>query len=160
ETAYNRHEYRLAMDALQNASELEPDNHRALNLLGYAAAYAGELETGMAALRRYRALRPNDANPLDSMGDINMAVGRLTEAESFYLQAQKKDGNALGGGDLLKAAVARLLSGDVTGADGLAKQYLDARTAAKDPAVAYRQAEWTWISGRRRAAYRQLETFA
>ena len=160
EQAYNRHQYRLGMQALQRASELEPGDAAALNLLGYAAAYAGELETGMAALGRYRTLRPNDANALDSMGDINLAVGRLPVAESFYLQAQKKDRNLLSDGDLLKAAVARLMSGDVTGADGLAKQYLDARTAAKDPLVSYRQAEWTWIAGHRKAACRQLATFA
>jgi Flp pilus assembly protein TadD len=160
EQAYNRHQYRLGMQALQRASELEPGDFAALNLLGYAAAYAGELETGMAALGRYRTLRPNDANALDSMGDINLATGRLAAAESFYLQAQKKDRNLLSDGDLLKAAVARLMSGDVTGADGLAKQYLDARTAAKDPLVSYRQAEWTWIAGHRKAACRQLATFA
>ncbi|HMC60022.1 MAG TPA: hypothetical protein VKJ01_12585, partial [Candidatus Solibacter sp.] len=160
EQAYNRHQYRLGMQALQRASELEPGDAAALNLLGYAAAYAGELETGMAALGRYRTLRPNDANALDSMGDINLAVGRLPVAESFYLQAQKKDRNLLSDGDLLKAAVARLMSGDVTGADGLAKQYLDARTAAKDPLVAYRQAQWTWIGGHRKTACRQLATFA
>jgi tetratricopeptide (TPR) repeat protein len=160
EQAYNRHQYRPAMQALQRASELEPGDIAALNLLGYVAAYAGELETGMAALRRYQTLRPNDANPLDSMGDINLAVGRLTVAESFYLQAQKKDRNSLADGDLLKAAAARLMSGDVTGADGLAKQYLDARTAAKDPLVAYRQAEWTWIGGRRKAACQQMAMFA
>jgi Flp pilus assembly protein TadD len=160
ELALNRHQYRPAMQALQKASELDPGDITALNLLGYAAAYAGELETGMAALRRYQTLRPNDANPLDSMGDINLARGRLAEAESFYLQAQKKAGNSLADSDLLKAAMARLMSGDVTGADGLAKQYLDARTAAKDPLVAYRQAEWTWIGGRRKAAYAQLAMFA
>jgi Flp pilus assembly protein TadD len=160
ELAYNRHQYRPAMQALQRASELEPGDSAALNLLGYAAAYAGELETGMAALRRYQALRPIDANPLDSMGDINLATGRLPVAESFYLQAQKKDRNFLRDGDLLKAAVARLMSGDVTGADGLAKQYLDALTAAKDPVANYRQAEWSWISGRRQAAVQQLAVFA
>ena len=37
----------------------------------------------MAALRRYQALHPSDANPLDSMGDINLASGRLPEAGNF-----------------------------------------------------------------------------
>ncbi len=160
ELAFNSHQYRPAMQALQRASELDSGDDASLNLLGYAAAYTGDLETGMAALRRYQALRPNYANPLDSMGDINLATGHLAVAESFYLQAQKKDRNFLGDVDLLKAAVARLMSGDVTGADGLAKQYLDARTAAKDPAANYRQAEWSWISGRRKAAYQQLAMFA
>jgi tetratricopeptide (TPR) repeat protein len=94
------------------------------------------------------------------MGDINLANGRLAEAETFYLQAQKKDHNLLGDGDLLKAAVSRLFRGDMAGADALAKQYLDARTAAKDPLVPYRQAEWMWFSGHRNPACRQLETFA
>jgi len=160
EVANSRHEYRTAAQALRKAVDLEPEDVTSLNLLGYAAAEAGDLEAGMAALRRYQALRPNDANPLDSMGDLNLIAGRLAEAESFYLRAQKKDRNWLADGDLHKAAVSRLLGGDLAGADALAKQYLDARTAAKDPLAAYRQAEWAWASGRRPEAYRQLEAFA
>ncbi|HMC57842.1 MAG TPA: hypothetical protein VKJ01_01500, partial [Candidatus Solibacter sp.] len=135
EVANSRHEYLIAKEALRKAADLEPEEITALNALGYSAASAGDLETGMAALRRYQALRPKDANPLDSMGDINLITGHLAEAENFYLQAQKKDRNLLSGADLLKAAAARLLRGDTAGADALAKQYLAARSEAKDPLV-------------------------
>jgi Flp pilus assembly protein TadD len=160
ESAMNRHEYRQAMQALQQARVLEPDDLAVLNSLGYAAAYAGELETGVGALRRYQALRPNEANPLDSMGDINLASGRLAEAEGFYLQAAQKDPGFLNGGELLKAAMAHLMTADVAGADGIARRYFDARTAAKDPVVEYRRAQWAWMSGRRRPAILQMEAFA
>ena len=100
------------MQAFQKALDLEPQDVALLNSLGYAAAYAGELAAGMGALRRYQALRPKDANPLHSMGDINLASGRLAEAERFYLQAAQKDPDFLNGGDLLKAAMAHLMTAD------------------------------------------------
>jgi tetratricopeptide (TPR) repeat protein len=160
ESALNRHEYRQSMQAFQKALALEPADTALLNLLGYAAAYSGELETGMGALRRYQAARPNEANPLDSMGDINLVSGRFAEAEDFYLQAAQKDPDFLNGGELLKAAMAHLMTADVAGADAIARRYFDARTAAKDPVVEYRRAQWAWISGRRRPAILQMEAFA
>ena len=46
------------------------------------------------------------------------------------------------------------------GADTLFQQYIKAREAAKDPVVEYRQAEWSWMSGRRKSACQRLEAFA
>ena len=113
-----------------------------------------------SALRRYAALRPNEANPLDSMGDVHLVAGRLADAENFYLQAAKKDPNFQNNGALIKAALARLLTGDPAGANNLAERYLAARVEAKDPIVDYRRAQWTWISGRRKAAAQQMGAFA
>src|ERR1019366_4094911 len=104
--------------------EWEPEEVNALNQLGYAAASAGSLDTALDALRRYQALRPAEANPLDSQGDVNLLAGGLRQAGSPSLQAAKKDPNFAGGGDLWKAAVARLMSGDVAGASQLAQQYI------------------------------------
>jgi len=86
--------------------------------------------------------------------------GRLREAEALYLEATKKDPNFLNGADLFKAAMARLMTGDIAGADGLAKQYAAARAAVNDPIVAYRNAEWAWASGRRKQGYQQMEALA
>jgi tetratricopeptide (TPR) repeat protein len=101
-----------------------------------------------------------DANPLDSMGDVNLLLGRLRDAENFYLQASKRDPGFLAGGEFFKAAMARLMSGDIPGADTLFKQFADARTAAKDPLVDYRKAQWAWITGRRKEGYEQMAAFA
>jgi tetratricopeptide (TPR) repeat protein len=153
-------DYRQAMQAYQKCSQLAPDDIEALNGLGYAAAHAGDLPAAMAALRRYQAIRPKDANPLDSMGDINLMLGHLTDAENFYLQAQKMDRSFLNDIDLMKVACARLVGGDAEGAGRIAGQYFEARTAARDPLVDYRHAEWNWIAGRRAEARRGLEAFA
>jgi tetratricopeptide (TPR) repeat protein len=116
----------------------------------------------MAALRRYQALRPAETNPLDSQGDANLVVGHLREAEDFYLQAAKKDPKnaAAASLELFKASMARLMTGDVAGADALAKQYQDARAAAHDAAAPYRAALWDCISGRRQQASQELLAFA
>jgi Flp pilus assembly protein TadD len=155
-----RHRYTEAVQSNQKALVIEPENVNALNQLGYSAAYAGHLDTAMNALERYRALRPSDANPVDSMGDANLLLGRLREAEAFYLQAAKQDRSFLNGGDFFKAAMARLMSGDVEGADVLDKQFLDAHAAAKDPLTDYHRAQWQWSSGRRKAGYSQMQAFA
>jgi tetratricopeptide (TPR) repeat protein len=157
---FGRRRYAEAVRANQKALAIEPDNVSALNQLGYSAAYTGHLDIAMSALERYRTLRPADANALDSMGDVNLLVGRLREAETFYLQAAKQDRNFLNGGDFFKAAMARLMSGDVEGADVLHKQFVDARNAAKDRLTDYHRAQWQWISGRRKAGFSEMQAFA
>jgi Flp pilus assembly protein TadD len=159
-TYMSRHQYTQAAASLRNALRIEPDDAGSLNQLGYAAVYAGNLEEGLQALRHYQELQPESANPLDSMGDLNLVVGRLREAEGYYLAAGKKNPEFYSGLDFLKAAMARLMSGDMAGADDAARQYFAARTAAQDPLVELRQAEWQWISGRRKAAYQQMEKLA
>ena len=156
----NRHLFRQAQEAYRKASDLEPEDIALFNSMGYAAGQAGDLDAATSALRRYAALRPNEANPLDSMGDVHLAAGRLADAENFYLQAAKKDPNFQNNGALLKAAMARLLTGDVPGANLLAERYLAARLEAKDPIVDYRRAQWTWIGGRRKTAAQQMGAFA
>jgi tetratricopeptide (TPR) repeat protein len=160
ELAMARHEYTQARQAYEKAVALAPQDADLLNSLGYAAAQSGELDAGVSALKRYRALRPKEANPLDSLGDIHLLSGKLDDAENDYLDAQKADRAFLADGDLIKAAMARLLTGDVAAADKIAEQYFDARAKAKDPLVDYRRSQWNWVAGRRRQAIAQMGAFA
>jgi tetratricopeptide (TPR) repeat protein len=160
ELAMSGHAYRQAVDSYQKALAVQPDDPALLNQLGYASAYAGNLDTAVRTLERYGSLRPGDANPLDSLGDVNLLLGHLREAENFYLQAAKKDPGFLGGGEYRKAAMARLMTGDVNGAGALDKQYVDRRAEARDPLADYYRAEWLWISGSRKEAYQRLAEFA
>jgi tetratricopeptide (TPR) repeat protein len=160
ESAMASRHYSEAAAAYGKAAALEPADVNSLNQRGYAEAYAGDLAAATAALGRYRKLRPNEANPIDSLGDVHLIAGGLREAEAFYIEAARKNSAFLAGGDWFKAAIARLMTGDVAGADGLAKQYIDARTAAGDPTADYRAAQWSWLAGRRKAALGQLERFA
>jgi len=147
EIANQRHQYARAVQSYASALAVEPGDAASWNQLAYSAALAGNLSTAMAALRRYQALRPGDPNPIDSMGDVNLMAGRLKEAEESYLQAAKMAPGFLNGGDLYKAAFARLMTGDMAGADALYQQYRGAGA---------HQAEWLWISGRRKRAYDML----
>ncbi len=155
-TYMNRRQYAQAAESLRNALRIQPDDADSLNQLGYAAAYAGNLEESLQALRHYQQLQPESANPLDSQGDVNLVAGRLREAEGHYLAAARKNPDFYEGVDFLKAAMARLMSGDIAGADDAARQYFAARTAAHDQLSDFRQVEWQWISGRRQAAYQQM----
>jgi Tfp pilus assembly protein PilF len=159
-TYMSRHQYAQAAGSLRNVLRIEPDDVNSLNQLGYAAAYAGNPEESLQALRHYQQLQPDSANPLDSQGDVNLVLGRLREAQGDYLAAAQKNPDFYGGVDFLKAATARLMSGDTAGADDAARQYFAARTAAHDPLVEFQQAEWQWIGGRRKAAYQQMEKLA
>jgi len=160
QTAMNHHHYAQAMEAYEKAASIEPEDVNLLNQLGYAAAYAGDLNTSVQALTRYENLRPSETNPLDSLGDANLLLGRLKEAENFYLQAARKNPDFLNGADFFKAAIAHLMTGDISGADRLDKRFLDGRAAAKDPLVEFNAAEWAWISGRRKLAVERMAAFA
>ena len=87
DTAMNGHSYGEAVEAYRKALALETEDVAALNQLGYAAAYAGDLKAALEALGRYQTLRPADPNALDSMGDVNLIAGHLREAETLYLEA-------------------------------------------------------------------------
>jgi Flp pilus assembly protein TadD len=160
QSSMNEHRYVDAERAYQRASAASPEDVSLLNQLGYAAAYAGDLNTATQALTRYQTLRPAEVNPLDSLGDANLVLGRLREAEDLYRAVAKKDPSFLNGGDLFKAAVAHLMTGDVNGADVLAKQFTDYRASAGDKLVEFYKAQWAWISGRRKPAQESLTAFA
>jgi len=160
DSAMARRDYPDALAAYRQLLEVEPEDAAVWNQLGYAASYAGDFPAAMSALRRYQTLRPADANPLDSLGDACLLAGRFSEADDFYLQAARKGPEYPRSAELSKAAMARLMSGDIAGGDALSRQYAGAREAAGDPLVEAYRAEWLWISGRRRAAYDRLAVFA
>jgi len=156
----SRRDFAGAIAVYRKLLELDESDANAWNRLGYAAAYAGDLDSAMAAIRRYEKLRPADADPLDSLGDVNLVAGKLREAEEFYLQAAKKDPRSPASPELFKAAMARLMTGDVAGATRISDQLADARAAAQDPQAEVYRVEWMWLTGQRKAAYEKLESLA
>jgi len=158
--AFARRDYATAQTAYHNAAELDPAPIAALNEGAYAAAYGGHLQEAVSALRRCQALRPADPNSLDSLGDVQMISGHPHEAETFYLLAAKQDPHFLNGGDWLKAAMARLSTGDRAGADQLSERYAQERFTGQDPAADLYRAQWLFLSGRRREGLRDLEALS
>jgi tetratricopeptide (TPR) repeat protein len=160
EALMSMRDYAGAIVEFRRALSIRPQDAAALNSMGYAAAYSGDLPTAIRVLRGYEQLRPNEPNPLDSLGDAHFALGHFAEAEQFYLAAQAKAPGFLNGGEVLKAAHARLMTGDVPGATALFNRYLAAREAAHDPHAPYHTAAWSWQTGARRAAIASLDRLA
>ncbi len=141
-------DYTGAARVLASATVLHPEEPLLFNQLGYAAAYAGDLKAALAAGRRYEQLRPREANPLDSMGDFCLVLGRAGDAEAYYQAAGRKDPSFLRGLEPFKAAWARLVMGDVKGADA---------DFARCPATPLQRAQWLWLTGRRAESMSQLK---
>jgi tetratricopeptide (TPR) repeat protein len=66
---------------------VNPNYAVAYNTLGYYWAKKGETAKGEDYLKRYRYLAPNDANPLDSLGELYAFAGRYDEAEENLKKA-------------------------------------------------------------------------
>lgn len=158
--AMARRDYLAAMDGYRHALALDPQNVLLLNEMGYAATYGGRFDEGVAALRKYHELRPKDANALDSLGDLNLITNRYREAEDNYQQAVKLDPNFQNNSDLFKASMARLMTGDVAGAEEIYKRYIAARAVGHDAAAPFLHSEWLWITGRRKQAVAEALAFA
>jgi Flp pilus assembly protein TadD len=125
-------------------------------MLGYAQAFAGDPEAARKSFERYGSDPAHAANALDSQGEGAFLNGRFAEAEKSFLAAHAKNSGLLGGGDLLKAAYARWLQGDLPGADKQFSQYLAVRAQQKDPLIPWRQAVWEYATGRPEPAIARL----
>jgi tetratricopeptide (TPR) repeat protein len=154
------HAYAGAAAAFRKQLALEADNRNAWNLLAYASANAGDLPAAVEALRRYQAAAPEDPNPIDSLGDVHLITGHLREAEQFYLAAYKKSPKFQAGADLFKAAMARLMTGDIAGATEIHERYAQSLAGNPMRPMEIERAEWDWATGRRRQAYQRLLAIA
>ncbi|HTM47913.1 MAG TPA: hypothetical protein VL285_04510 [Bryobacteraceae bacterium] len=148
-----------AVVAYQKALAAVPGDPGLLNALGYAQAYAGDLDAAVKSLLEYERLRPSEANPLDSIGDVYFYRNRFSEAEKYYRRSYQKDASFLNGSSLLKASRARLMSGDPAGAESIFAEYEAARRGAADPMIGFARAQWDYMRGKRHAGIREMTAF-
>ena len=66
---------------------VNPNYAIAYNTLGYASAARGDFAKAEDYLKRYRYLAPDQANPLDSLGELYALVGRYDEAVEVLQKA-------------------------------------------------------------------------
>jgi Flp pilus assembly protein TadD len=152
--------FRTAVEFYQAAAARTPEDVLLLNQLGYAQSWARDLEGALRSLGRYRELRPREPNPEDSLGDAHYYLGHFAEAEKHYLAAFGRDPNFLGGGALYKAAWARLMTGDTGGANASLRRFLEFRRKAADPLIELHEAEWEYLTGRRKQALERAARLA
>lgn len=139
-----------------------PNDGLAWNSLGYARSYAGDYAGAIAAIREYERLRPKDANPSDSIGDVNYSFRKFGEAAAGYLDAYRKQPGFQQAGDLYKAAWAKFRAGDKSGADSLFSQFRAERSKAKagDNLIELLAGDWLYRTGRGTEAVAALRKFA
>ncbi len=80
-------DYAAADDAYRKAIALDPEFGYAINQLAYVQAKLGRFDEALRLFERYAAISPGDANPLDSIGELYLRMGRLDLAEAKYLEA-------------------------------------------------------------------------
>ncbi len=153
ELQLSEREFPDAVRSFEAAAKLAGDDQTIWNQLGYAYAFAGDLAGARRALETYqRGLEQGDINGLDSLGEVSFYLGDFAGAEKYFLEAGAKNA-----AELLKAAQARLMTGDLPGADGLFQKYLSAAPSAQRELAAYQQAQWEFLTGRRKAGMQRLE---
>ncbi len=84
-------DYETAIDELERAVELDPDNGKALFRLGYLNDLRGEDARAMELYRRCAELRPPFANALINLGVLYEDAGHFEEAARCYRRVLKAD---------------------------------------------------------------------
>lgn len=154
-----KRKYAEAVRDLQAAARADPADPATFNLLGYAQAYANDLSGSQQSLAEYQRLTPEgDVNPLDSLGEVSFYLGDFSAAEHDFLEAHQRKPELRGGFELVKAAQARLMTGDRKGADALFGRYLDFRKTGNRDLNEYQHGQWEWLTGRRKQALDRLRT--
>lgn len=144
-------DFQAAVKSFEAATKAQPGDAQNWNVLGYARAYAHDLSGAKAALEQYQKLLPaRDANGLDSLGEVSFYLGDFSASESYFLEAHKRDPSALGGRELLKAAQARMMTGDLATADRI--------LAGLQNLSPLERARWEFMTGRRKEAVARLES--
>jgi tetratricopeptide (TPR) repeat protein len=85
--------YHQAAVVLEHALSILPDYPAVLNDLGYTYAFDGDYDKAFAAMDRYIALVPNEANPHDSYGEILRMDGKFDAALDQYRTSVRMDPN-------------------------------------------------------------------
>ena len=154
----NARRFSASAELYRRILRADPGNVAAMNSLGYAEAFTGNLDAARKAFEEYGRQPDQKPNSLDSLGEASFMNGQFKDAEKYFLQTYDANAAFLGGATLEKAAYARWLGGDLAGADAIMNRYLTLRTNLHDPLVAWREATWLYATGRRERAMAKLQS--
>ncbi|MEI9815017.1 MAG: tetratricopeptide repeat protein [Acidobacteriota bacterium] len=139
----NARRFAEAVGLYERIQKLEPEDVTLLNSLGYAQFFNGDLESARKSFTEYAKTPGQEANGLDSLGEVLLMAGQFTEAEGKFKEAHTRNPELLNGGDLMKAAYAHWLGGDLPGADKMMEEYFTYRAQHNDQTVIWRRALWS-----------------
>jgi tetratricopeptide (TPR) repeat protein len=84
---HGRYMYPEAIGEHQKALAIDPRYGAALNDLAYVYADSGDFEKALECFQKYASVLPGDANPIDSIAELNLRMGNLNEAIRKYEEA-------------------------------------------------------------------------
>jgi tetratricopeptide (TPR) repeat protein len=155
---FSQRNFPKAAQNYEMAARLDPENGQAWNQLGYGYAFAQNLAAARRALEHYRQLQPpEETNPLDSLGEVCFYLGDFSTARKYFLQAHERNPSEFSGAELVKAAQAQLMLGDLPQADALFQRYISLIRHSQSGLAGYQQAQWEFLTGRRKNAIARLE---
>ena len=155
EMRFAQREFQHAAAEYRAAARLDPDEPQIWNELGYALAWAKDLNNAREALAEYQRLAPEDANVLDSQGEVSYFRGDFNAAGEYFDRAAAKNPS-----EFVKAAEARLMMGDLQGADALFLKRLGPAGRAQGAGGDYQIAQWEFLTGRRKEGTTRMEKLA
>ncbi len=150
-------DFKGAASALESGLALNSEDLQLWNQLIYARGFDRDMAGAEKAAAEYRRLAPDDANALDSLGEVYFVNGRYSDAERLFLEAFEKNKALLNGGEAYRAAWSALLRGDMAKADSHFAAFQEYRKAANDPLLQVRKAVWLYQSGRSKEAFSALK---
>jgi tetratricopeptide (TPR) repeat protein len=149
--------FQEALQSYEAAIRLEGEDAELWNQFGYAYAFDQDLAGANRALEHYeQLLGPANSNALDSLGEVNFFLGDFSEAGKYFLEAQERN-PVRRGEELTKAAEARLMAGDLAGADGIFQKYLGLVQPSQRLAAGFEDAQWEFLTGRSKSGMARLE---
>jgi tetratricopeptide (TPR) repeat protein len=158
ELKLSQRDFQGAVRDLEICTRLDPNQPENWNQLGYVLAYAQNLDGARRVLETYqRLLPPENANALDSLGEVSFYLGDFAGAANYFLQAQEKNPGQFRGAELVKAAQARLMAGDLREGDALFQKYLASVRSSQQSLTELEQAQWEFLTGRQKAGVARLE---
>ena len=149
--------FTAAAQAFERLTQIDPDDPSIWNQLGYAYSYALDLANAKRALEHYNELLGGQNwNAFDSLGEVSFYFGDFAAAEKYFLQSRQNNA-ARAEEELLKAAQARLMTGDLPGADGILASSLQLAKPAQRKAAEFEKIQWDFLTGRRKSSIAQLD---
>ena len=155
EMRFARREFVRAAIEYRAAAHLDPEEPQTWNELSYALAWANDLKGAREALAQYQKLAQGDANVLDSQGEVSYLCGDFKSAAEYFERAAARNP-----AEFLKAAEARLMLGDVQGADALFAKRFGSGTRGPNLGAEYQMAQWEFLTGRPKAGMSRMEKLA
>ncbi len=86
---FGQQEWALAIDEMNAVILIDANFAPIYNLLGYAYVNIKKYPEAISALKKYSALRPEDPNPHDSMGEIFLMIGDYDSSIKHYTMSLK-----------------------------------------------------------------------